>query len=93
MPNLIEFIVFSASPRDDNEFPIKLQCKLWQWLMAILNFWSTPKLLLGRRGRDPIVVGYITTYVISAYYHLRCELESQSGEVYSIQHYVMKFII
>jgi hypothetical protein len=68
-------------------FPIKLQCKLWQWLMAILNFWSTPKLLLGRRGRDPIVVGYITTYVISAYYHVRCEFESQSGEVYSIQHY------
>jgi hypothetical protein len=39
--------IFSASPRDDNEFPIKLQCKLWPWLMAILSFWSTLKLLLG----------------------------------------------
>jgi len=24
---------------------------------------------LGRRGRDRMVVGYITTYVISAYHH------------------------
>ena len=47
LPNLIEFILFSASLRDDNEISIKLQCKLWLWLMAILNFWSTPKLLLG----------------------------------------------
>ena len=64
-----ELNVFSASPRDDNELPIKLKCKLWPWLMAILNFWSTPKLLLGRRGRDRMVVGYITTYAISAYHH------------------------
>jgi hypothetical protein len=39
LPNLIYFILFSASPRDDNEFAIKLQCKLWPWLMGILNFW------------------------------------------------------
>jgi hypothetical protein len=51
--------------------------------MAILNFWSAPRLLLGRRGRDGMVVGYITTYAISAYHHLRCEFESRSGEVYS----------
>ena len=68
---------------------IKLQCKLWPCL-AILNVWSTPKRLLGRRGR--MVVRYITTYVISAYHHERCEFESWSGEVYSIQHYVMKFV-
>ena len=47
LPNLIEFILFSASPRDDNEFPIKLQCKLWPWLVVIFNFWSSPRLLLG----------------------------------------------
>jgi hypothetical protein len=39
----------------------------------------------GRRGRDRMVVGFITTYAIS------CEFESRSGEVYSIQHYVIKF--
>jgi hypothetical protein len=38
-----------------------------------------------------MVVRITTTYAISAYRHLRCELESQSGEVYSIQHYVIKF--
>ena len=33
-----------------------------------------------------------TTYVISAYHHYRFEFEHRSGEVYSIQHYVMKFM-
>ena len=39
-----------------------------------------------------MIVGFITTYAISAYHHLRCEFESRSGEVYSIQHYVIKFV-
>ena len=38
----------------------------------------------GCRGRDRMVVGFITTYEISAYYHYRCEYESRSGEVHSI---------
>ena len=29
-----------------------------------------------------MVVGFITTYAISAYHHQRSELESRSGEVY-----------
>ena len=33
-----------------------------------------------------------TIYVISAYHHYRCEFEPRSGEVYSIQHYVIKFV-
>ena len=33
-----------------------------------------------------------TTCAISAYHHLRCEFGSQSCEVYSIQHYVIKFV-
>jgi hypothetical protein len=37
-------------------------------------------------GHDLMVVGFITTYA----YH--CELESHSGEAYSIQHYVIKFV-
>ena len=31
-----------------------------------------------RRGRDRMVMGFITTYAISAYHHLCCELESHS---------------
>ena len=39
-----------------------------------------------------MVVGFITTYVISAYHHQRCEFEPRSGEVYSIQHYVIEIV-
>jgi hypothetical protein len=46
----------------------------------------------GRRGHDRMVVGFTTTYVISAYHHLYCEFEFHSGDVYSIQHYVIKFV-
>jgi hypothetical protein len=41
---------------------------------------------------DHMVVGFLTTYVISASHHLCCEFESRSGEVYSIQCYVIKFV-
>ena len=43
-----------------------------------------------RRGR--MVVGFSTTCAISAYSHLSCELKSRSWRVYSIQHYVIKFV-
>jgi len=33
----------------------------------------------------------MTTYAISTYHHWRCEFESRSGYVYSMQHYVIKF--
>ena len=46
--------------------------------------------LWGRRGRDRIVVGFTTTYVISACHHCCCEFESQLGR--GVQHYVIKFI-
>ena len=39
-----------------------------------------------------MVVGFPTTYAISAYHHQGFELESSSGDVYSIQHYVIKFV-
>jgi hypothetical protein len=38
-------------------------------------------------SRGHMVVGFITPFAISAYHHLRC-----SGEVYSIHHYVIKFV-
>jgi hypothetical protein len=44
------------------------------------------------RSRDCMVVGFITTNAISAFRHSSCEFEPSSGEVYSIQHYVIKFV-
>jgi hypothetical protein len=44
-----------------------------------------------RRGRDCMVVGFTTTYAISAYHHWSCEFESRSGEVCAM-HYVIKFV-
>ena len=40
----------------------------------------------GYCGRDRMVVGFTTTYPISAYHHLSCELYHAHGEVHSIQH-------
>jgi hypothetical protein len=45
----------------------------------------------GRRSRDRMVVGFTTTYAISAYHHRYCEFESRSGR--GVQHYVIKLII
>jgi hypothetical protein len=39
-----------------------------------------------------MVVGYTTAYAISDYHHERCEFEPRSGDVYSIQHYLLKFV-
>ena len=38
-----------------------------------------------------MVNGLTTTFAISVYHH-ELEFESRSGEVYSIQHYVIKFV-
>ena len=46
--------------------------------------------LRGRRGRDRMVVGFTTTYVISAYHHWCYVFESRPGR--GVQHYVMKFV-
>ena len=48
------------------------------------------KLGKGHRGRDCMVVGLITTYAISAYHQQH--LNPAHGEVYLIQHYVIKFV-
>ena len=45
-----------------------------------------------RHGRHHIVGEFTSIYAISAYHHIRCEFEPRSGEVYSIQHYVIKFV-
>ena len=44
----------------------------------------------GRRGRERMVVGFTTTYAISAYQHWCCEFEYRSGP--GVQNYVIKFV-
>ena len=56
------------------------------------NILQTFFIVRGRRGRDRMESDYNYLYAISAYHHIRCEFESRSGEVYLIQHYVMKFV-
>ena len=56
------------------------------------NHYQVSNLIKGHRGRDRIIVGFTTTYAISAYHHQSCELEFRSGVMYSIQHYVIKFV-
>jgi len=42
-------------------------------------------------GRDRMVVGFTTTQAISAY-HLVVSSNPAHAEIYSIQHYVIKFV-
>jgi hypothetical protein len=59
------------------------------WLVSQNDiYWQTSNL---RGCRGHMVVGFTTTYEISAYHHWH-EFESCVGEVYSIQHYVIKFV-
>jgi len=37
-----------------------------------------------------MIVGFTTTYAISAYHHWCCELESRSGR--GVQHYMITFV-
>ena len=41
-------------------------------------------------GRDRMVVGFTTTYAISAYHYWCCEFESRLGR--GVQHYMIKFV-
>jgi hypothetical protein len=43
-----------------------------------------------RHGRDRIIVGFTTTYAISAFHHWCYEFESRSGR--GVQHYVIMFV-
>jgi hypothetical protein len=44
-------------------------------------------------GRDQVIVGITTTYAISAYHTTKVVSSNPAhGEVYSIQHYVIKFV-
>ena len=54
---------------------------------------SLNNIILTEGGLGRMVVGFTTTYVISAYHPYLCEFESRSGELYSIKHYVMKLVV
>jgi hypothetical protein len=47
--------------------------------------------LMGHRGPDRMIVGFATTYAISAYHHWCCEFESWSRR--GVQHYVIIYLI
>ena len=68
-----------------------LQFKL---LLSILHFIVDFNSILSgdHCGHDCMVVGYTTTCAISAYHHESCDFEPRYWEVYSIQHYVIKYI-
>ena len=51
------------------------------WYLFVIHFVTFVLFVL-----DRMVVGFTTTYAISAYHHSRCEFE------YSIQHYVIKLV-
>jgi hypothetical protein len=53
------------------------------WIWHYINWYSSYQ----RGRRDRMVVWFTTTYAISA-----SEFESGSGDVYSIQHYVINFV-
>ena len=36
---------------------------------SFVNYWFDSKILRGRRGHDRMIVGFTTTYAISAYHH------------------------
>ena len=46
----------------------------------------------GHSGSHRMVVGFTSTFAISAYHHWSCEFESHSGDVYLIQLFVIKFV-
>ena len=46
----------------------------------------------GRRDHDRMIVGFTTTCAINVYRQQSCEFQFRSGEVYSIKHYVIKFV-
>jgi hypothetical protein len=68
---------------------------LFSILSNILFFWTRSRFTAfstssSATGYDRMVVGFTTTYAISAYHHWCCEFQSRSGR--GVQHYVIKFV-
>ena len=60
-----------------------------RYTMSIEYSWRI--IVRGRRGRDRMVVGFTTTYPISAYHHWCCEFQSRSGR--GVQHQVCQRLV
>jgi hypothetical protein len=74
----------------DVNFPLYVSGVKWLNSSFIYIFFSIHLVWEGHCGRDRMVVGFTTTYAISAYHHWCCEFESRSGR--GVQHYVIKFV-
>ena len=66
-----------------------LYCTVFIEIHIIDN--HTTVLIMGRHGRHRMVAVFTTIYKISAYHHKHLEFESRSGEVYSLEHCVIKY--
>jgi hypothetical protein len=67
-------------------FPLKVVSYIWREFVSNIYY------LRGRRGRDSIVVGFPTTCAISVYHYQVVNSNPVHAEVYSMQHYVIKFV-
>jgi hypothetical protein len=74
---------------DRSGFFLKINGRSLRWYICMHTFvWCC--LTGGSRGRNRMVVGFTTTYEISAYHHWCCEFESRSGR--DVLHYFVKFV-
>ena len=78
-------------PEQSEHVRSKIKCALFSgwWKYIYINLYV---IKCTQGSHDHMVVGFTTTFAISAYHYSNCEFESRSGEVYSIQHYVIKFV-
>jgi len=67
---------------------IQISVENWRCSVSICKRIHIIESVWRRRGRHRMVVGFTTTYAISAYYHWCCEFERQSGR--GVQRYVIK---
>ena len=68
----------------------KSYCKIISYRTTAVYWIYMFSSVRGRRGHDRMVVGFTTSYAISAYHHWCCEFESRPGR--GVQHYVIKFV-
>ena len=74
---------------------INMYVHAWSiWLSTILLYGISLLILLSRcrRGRDCMIVGFTSTFAINVHHHYLNEFEFRSGKVYSIPHYMIKFV-
>jgi hypothetical protein len=72
---------------------IWIQALIYTQVLRFLTFSFKFQILGSRRGRDLMVVGLTTAYAISDCHHnIVVSSNPAQGEVYSIQHYVIKFV-